>query len=383
MYCSQFHPIIGGAERQAERLASVLVQMGVEIAVVTPRLNAESPLEDEIGGVPVRRFDVADLVADLPVRIRGLGLVNTWIRRRQIGRAIRSAVDGFDLLHIHLASHEACFAMQAAQRAGKPTLCKIACGGASFDFREMERSSVLAPLFRKRMVEHMHHWIAISHEIHQDLVEAGVPASRIVPIPNGKEPEAFSPPQTPDGPRNFLYLGRLRKCDVETLVAGFDLHLRSYPESRLRISGTGDASAALEAVSRHPAATSRIEVTGPVASGEAYAWAHALVHPTRAEGVSNSLLEAMSRGIPCLASDIPPNRELLDEGRAGLLFRLGRPKELAAALDALACDPEAGRRLASDARKRIDEKYDMRVVAAQYEALYRRILGTAPGDDAR
>ena len=41
------------------------------------------------------------------------------------------------------------------------------------------------------------------------------------------------------------------------------------------------------------------------------------------EGMSNSLMEAMAAGIPCLASDIPPNRELIDHEKTGLIFPVG------------------------------------------------------------
>lgn len=218
MFCSQFHPIVGGAERQAERLAAKLRGQGVDVAVVTPQILPDTPLEDEVRGVPVFRFPLTDLSTVLPVRVPGIGVPNILLRRLQIRHAVRARLADFDLLHIHLASTEACFAMEAAQSMGKPSICKIACGGPGFDFGKMLATSILAPRLIRRLVEHMTHWIAISEEIKGDLLAAGVAASRIESIPNGIDPGRFLPTPPDSSVTHFLYLGRQQKCDITSTL---------------------------------------------------------------------------------------------------------------------------------------------------------------------
>ena len=94
--------------------------------------------------------------------------------------------------------------------------------------------------------------------------------------------------------------------------------------------------------------------------------------PTRAEGLSNSLLEAMARGLPCVASDIPPNRDVLDQGSCGLLAPLDAPAAWAAELLRLAGDRELAARLGSAARARVEERYAIGRVADQCLDLYER-----------
>ncbi|HEU5182782.1 MAG TPA: glycosyltransferase family 4 protein, partial [Candidatus Polarisedimenticolia bacterium] len=77
---------------------------------------------------------------------------------------------------------------------------------------------------------------------------------------------------------------------------------------------------------------------------ELFSNALAFVLPSTMEGLSVALLEAMAYGLPVVTSDIPENRELVDEC-GGYVATLGDAPALAAVLSRLAGDPEAARRL--------------------------------------
>jgi glycosyltransferase involved in cell wall biosynthesis len=94
------------------------------------------------------------------------------------------------------------------------------------------------------------------------------------------------------------------------------------------------------------------------------------VQPSELEGLSIGLIEAMSYGIPCLASDIPENREVL--GDAGLWFRNKNVADLEQQLNSALSDVAKSREFAAAGRKRAQELFSWERVVDQLEDLYRR-----------
>jgi glycosyltransferase involved in cell wall biosynthesis len=263
--------------------------------------------------------------------------------------------------------------MEAAHRLGRPAICKVANGGPGFDLPRIDSTSTLGSVWRKRLVRDLDRWIAISEEIRTDLTAAGVPSERIADIPNGIDP-AQLPSRAPSSQiTNFLYLGRLYKCDVETLIRAFAQHLGKHPDSRLRITGGGDPEPARRLLEKHANVADQIELPGVSPPNTELQWAHAIVHPTRSEGVSNTLLEALCMGLPCIASDIPPNREVLKGGDAGLLYPPSDIAALTDCLEELARNPSLTAAMRAGGHKRIDEHYHIDRVTNRYLALYEEL----------
>lgn len=92
------------------------------------------------------------------------------------------------------------------------------------------------------------------------------------------------------------------------------------------------------------------------------------------EGLSISLLEAMSSGKPVVTTDIGGNREAVTDGRTGFLVPPGNPELLAAAVKRLWSDRELGRRMGSAARKRVEERFSVRGMVQRTEEIYERLL---------
>ncbi|HVP01395.1 MAG TPA: glycosyltransferase, partial [Solirubrobacteraceae bacterium] len=103
--------------------------------------------------------------------------------------------------------------------------------------------------------------------------------------------------------------------------------------------------------------------------------ADVVVQPSRNEGLSITVLEAMAAGRPVVASDVGGTRESVADGVTGVLVPPGRPDALAAALDALLRDPRRRAALGAAARARAVASFSAQAMAAATSAVYEELLG--------
>lgn len=372
MFCPQFAPVIGGAEQQAEKLGKTLCRAGVNVRILTPRLDKVSPRHEVRGGLSVHRFGLSDLSRRLP-RLRGIGLINgPWIALQVIWRVWREARH-VDLVHCHIGGLQTVAAACAARLRGLPVICKAAMADDRSDLGEMARSGKMGRIAALASKRAFTRWIATTRAVQQALQRAGVDERLIVVIPNGVELPTVAMPQRTRSVRRFLYLGRLSnniERDVPSLIRAFDRLADEINDVELAVVGGGDlldATRILASTCRH---ADRIQVPGQGAPAEWLAWADGFVLPSRREGLSNALLEAMAARLPCIANDIPPNREVLGDGDAGILVQVESVEQLRLAMFRLATDRHYASWLAGKSSERAARLYSIASVAQRYRQLY-------------
>jgi glycosyltransferase involved in cell wall biosynthesis len=94
------------------------------------------------------------------------------------------------------------------------------------------------------------------------------------------------------------------------------------------------------------------------------------VLPSLAEGISNTILEAMATGLPVLATAVGGNRELVREGLTGTLVPRDDPESMALALRAYAESTDLCRRQGKEARRAIESDFGMEAMVNAYMAIY-------------
>ena len=203
-------------------------------------------------------------------------------------------------------------------------------------------------------------------------------------IPNGV---AHTERRLPDAIRRFglgerdyfLYAGRL--SPEKGLHVAIEAH-RGVEGVRLVLAGGSSYSEAYMASLRDQG-RDRVVFTGFLTGAdlqEIYSNALAFLLPSRMEGLSVALLEAMAYGLPVIASDIPENRELVDEC-GGYLFRLDDAEDLRRVMREVAAAPEAAREVGERARQRVRERFDWDRIARETATFYREVMagsGRAP-----
>ncbi len=183
---------------------------------------------------------------------------------------------------------------------------------------------------------------------------------------------------SPSGRPLVLFAGRFdEQKNIRTLLAAFDLVLGRH-DVQIVCCGEGPLREEADAWARVRAADGQAMVRGYLPN----LWAvmksaAAVVSPSLFEGSPNVVLEAMACGVPLVVSDIPEHRELLDE-RSALLVRPLSATELAAAVEAVLCDPISARARAGIARDRATS-YSLSAMAQRYDDVYREILAAGAG----
>lgn len=90
------------------------------------------------------------------------------------------------------------------------------------------------------------------------------------------------------------------------------------------------------------------------------------------------VLEAMASGLPCVVTDVHSVNETVTNMLDGVLVPFGDARAFAGAVERLVVDADLRHALGQSARQTVRERFDVRVTAAEYDALYRRLCRAAP-----
>jgi sugar transferase (PEP-CTERM/EpsH1 system associated) len=240
------------------------------------------------------------------------------------------------------------------------------------------------------------HYVALSRDLRQYLVDkVHVPPARITQVCNGVDTQRFHPAAgggaepiagCPFDPQRHWLVGTVGRMqtvkDQPTLARAFVHALAVAPALRARLRlvlvGDGPLRADCEAVLAAAGVRELAWLPGERADVPALMRGlHAFALPSLAEGISNTVLEAMASGLPVLATAVGGNPELVDEGRTGHLLPPADAPALARALAALATDPAHAAALGRAGRAAAEARFSLQAMVAAYRAVYDRGLRAA------
>ena len=218
-------------------------------------------------------------------------------------------------------------------------------------------------------------WVTLSPSSVQALARLGIEADWIPNpvriLPNGHRPSSA------DGPLRLLFVGRYgERKGCSELIAALAKARAAGTEATLRFVGReeydGEERVLRNDVEEHELEDA-VEFAG-VKDGpelaECYAEAQVLCLPSRREGVPLVLLEAMSFGLPVIATPVGGIADYVGHEDNGLLVPPGDVEALAGSIQALAVDPVLRARLGEAARRRIDEQAGAETIARRWRETY-------------
>jgi glycosyltransferase involved in cell wall biosynthesis len=203
-----------------------------------------------------------------------------------------------------------------------------------------------------------------------------VPRCRAVVILNGLRPEEYAPVKPASAARDLLYLGMFRdlKGTDVFLSAIAQLEKRHQRHVTAYLIGQADADfPRYQNLARALDIAARIEFHSPKPTRAAFALAHAIVVPSRAESMPYVVLEAIAAGLPIVATRVGGIPEIFGP-RADELVAPGDADALASAIERLLADPSGAQKGAAERRDWLRQRFSINVMQKAIEGLYREIL---------
>ena len=260
------------------------------------------------------------------------------------------------------------------------------------DVEDLDGSSRRHQWMRRAYSPFVHRYVALSQDLAGYLTQrVGLRASRVVQVYNGVDTTLFAPAQGGRAPiagcafgaaPHWLVgtVGRMQTVKDQTLLArAFVGALARQPalRDRLRLVMVGDGPLRAQSLAVLNAAGvadlawlpgERADVPDVMRGLDCF------VLPSKAEGISNTILEAMACALPVVATQVGGNAELVDAGRTGTVVPSGDVDAMADALVQLATDRARAQAWGLAGRARVEQHFSLHSMVAAYQRVYDDVL---------
>jgi len=219
----------------------------------------------------------------------------------------------------------------------------------------------------------------VSNSVAQELGEYGIDPNEITVMANGVDEKIFAPSKNKTEDEYILYTGRLayRKGLFDLIECGKYI-CEKYPHVYFVIPGKGILLDKLQKRVEEIGLKDRFKFLGFVDHRrliQLYQNATVYVMPSHYEGLPTVLLEAMSCGLPVVATAVSGNLDVLSSGKNGVLIPPKSPRKMAETISMLLDDSKMREELGRNARKRIEECYAWDVISNKFLECYESLVG--------
>jgi glycogen synthase len=309
-----------------------------------------------------------------------------------------------DIIHAHSPVLDAIPAIRVGRKLGIPVVYEIR---AFWEDAAVDHGSTKENSLRYKLTRALETWAVknadavtvICEGLRKDLASRGIPASKITVIPNAVDIDKFEMGGKPDpelklklglgSSRVLGFIGSFYAYEgLDLLVAALPSILKQMPDVKLLLVGGGPQDAALKRQVMALDLKDRVIFTGRVPHAEVnryYDLVDVLVyarHPMRLTELVTPLkpLEAMAQGRLMVASDVGGHKELIQDGKTGVLFHAGNAGDLASKVVGLLKYEEGWERMKKNGRQFVETERNWAASVARYRGVYGSLV--KPGMEA-
>ncbi len=382
IFAAHFYPCLGGYEKVIYELSRRLIEKGYEIDVITCSTEGAS-VNEEVDGIRIYRLPSWDILGGtypIPKPIAATFKILFKLSRKR-----------FDLVNTHTRFFSTSLLGLIFAKIKRTALVHTEHGA---------RHSILSNKLIEAIGEIYDHTIGsliiksasrnigISEAARDFLKHLG--AEDTIVIPNGVDTDVFRKVETDlakslglNGAIVITFVGRLIYAKgVQDLISAFPMIKETIPNVKLLIVGDGPYRRQLEELTMETGWSKDINFLGQKTREqitEILSVTDVFVNPSYSEGLPTSVLEAGAIGVPIVATDVGGTREIVENGKTGLLIKEREPGQIAEAVSLLAGNKQAAqenlaRKFSEAARLKIVNNYSWEDAVMKTMEVYQEIL---------
>jgi len=356
----QFPKALGGGERIALKLASLLPKYGYRASILTFRADPETAALNSppcpIYLLPLEKtYDLRAMQAALHL--------GRFLKQQQV-QVVQTFFESSDIW--------AGFVTKAMSRA------KLIWSRRDMGILRTQKHHVAYRL----MAGLPDAVFAVSDLVRQHCIDIDhIDPNRVLTVYNGLDLSAWNTPSTSESNDSSVVttVGNIRR------VKGHDIFIKAaasvlqqFPGARFSIAGDvlePDYFAELQALVNNLKLTGHFHFTGGISNlRDHLANANVFVLPSRSEGFSNAIVEAMAASLPIVATDVGGNAEAVKDGVTGFIVPPEDPESLACAIKRLLADPTRASEMGIAGKALAAEEFTLDAMMYRTTQTYRRLL---------
>ena len=370
MVTREFPPQSGGISYYVYNLSKRLLQRGNEVTVLT-RGNVSKTTRQVVDGIEVFK---ASFFPVYPFHM--------WIHGIFVKTLLKSLEPTLTLVHLHTP-------LSPPVKTSLPIITTVhTC--MKFDARyheildplslaEKVQSMVVSPYTESRIFRISRSITTVSLSVAEEVKQCGIDSDRITVVGNGVDEKLFIPLRDRNPIEEYvLYTGVLRaRKGLFDLIECAKYVCETHRYTKFLICGSGPFLLRLQEKVRRMGLHERVLFLGHIPREKlVQLYQNATVHvvPSHYEGLPTVLLEAMSCGVPVVATNVGGNSEVVSSMVNGLLIPPKSPENMAKAVSILLDDQALRERIGRAARRTIEEYYTWDKITENIMKCYEYLL---------